>query len=88
MAKTFKNFIGGKWVAPATGDYFENRNPADTRDLIGRFPDSGAADIERRSGPPNAASSSGRALRRRPAATCSAGSAICWSRGRKQLPTR
>ena len=46
MAKTFKNFIAGKWVAPSTGEYFENRNPADTRDLIGRFPDSGAADIE------------------------------------------
>jgi aldehyde dehydrogenase (NAD+) len=41
MAKTFKNFIAGKWVAPSTGEYFENRNPADTRDLIGRFPDSG-----------------------------------------------
>src|SRR4029077_8747019 len=46
MAKTFKNCIAGTWVAPSTGEYFENRNPADTRDLIGRFPDSGAADIE------------------------------------------
>jgi acyl-CoA reductase-like NAD-dependent aldehyde dehydrogenase len=45
MAKTFKNFIAGKWVAPSTGQYFQNRNPADTTDLIGRFPDSGAADI-------------------------------------------
>ena len=46
MAKTFKNFIGGKWVAPATGRYFQNRNPADTNDLIGRFPESGKADID------------------------------------------
>ena len=46
MAKTFKNFIAGKWIAPSTGTYFENRNPADTSDVIGRFPDSGAADIE------------------------------------------
>ena len=46
MPKTFKNFIDGQWVAPTTGAYFENRNPADTRDLIGRFPDSGAADVE------------------------------------------
>jgi acyl-CoA reductase-like NAD-dependent aldehyde dehydrogenase len=46
MAKTFKNFIGGSWVAPATGQYFENRNPADTTDLVGRFPDSGSRDIE------------------------------------------
>jgi aldehyde dehydrogenase (NAD+) len=45
MAKTFKNFIGGRWVAPSTGKYFENRNPADTSDLIGRFPDSSAADV-------------------------------------------
>jgi aldehyde dehydrogenase (NAD+) len=46
MAKTFKNFIAGSWVAPTTGTWFENRNPADTRDLIGRFPDSGAADVQ------------------------------------------
>ena len=45
MAGTFKNLIAGKWVAPSTANYFENRNPADTRDLVGRFPDSGAADI-------------------------------------------
>lgn len=46
MAKTFKNFIGGAWVAPTTGTYFENRNPANTRDLIGRFPDSGPRDMD------------------------------------------
>ena len=45
--KTFKNFIAGEWVAPITGEYFENRNPADTDDLIGRFPLSGAADVDR-----------------------------------------
>jgi aldehyde dehydrogenase (NAD+) len=45
MAKTFKNFIAGKWVAPTTGRYITNRNPADTTDVIGRFPDSGPADI-------------------------------------------
>lgn len=47
MAKTFKNFIAGEWVAPSTDEYFENRNPADTRDLIGRFPDSGVTDLNR-----------------------------------------
>ena len=46
MAKTFKNFIGGEWAAPATGAYFENRNPADTSDLIGRFPDSDRRDVD------------------------------------------
>ncbi|HET9725787.1 MAG TPA: aldehyde dehydrogenase family protein, partial [Gemmatimonadales bacterium] len=46
MAKTFRNFIGGEWVAPRNGAYFDNRNPADTDDLIGRFPDSDASDLE------------------------------------------
>ena len=46
MAKTFQNFIDGAWVEPRNGSYFENRNPANSNDLIGRFPDSGAADVE------------------------------------------
>ena len=46
MTTTFQNFIGGAWVAPAAGAYFDNVNPADTRDLIWRFPRSGAADVE------------------------------------------
>jgi aldehyde dehydrogenase (NAD+) len=46
MAKTFKNFIAGEWVAPSTGRYLPNRNPADTTDLIGRFPDSAKADVD------------------------------------------
>ncbi len=45
MAKTYRNFIGGEWVEASTGRTFENRNPADTADLIGRFPDSGARDV-------------------------------------------
>ncbi|HEX7978522.1 MAG TPA: aldehyde dehydrogenase family protein [Gemmatimonadaceae bacterium] len=47
MTKTFQNFINGEWSAPASGEYFENRNPADTRDLIGRFPLSNATDVDR-----------------------------------------
>jgi acyl-CoA reductase-like NAD-dependent aldehyde dehydrogenase len=46
MAKNFRNFIAGKWVAPRNGQYFENRNPADTSDLIGCFPDSGPEDVD------------------------------------------
>jgi len=46
MTTTFKNFIGGQWVAPASGEYFDNVNPADTRDIVGRFPKSGAADVQ------------------------------------------
>jgi acyl-CoA reductase-like NAD-dependent aldehyde dehydrogenase len=45
MAKNFRNLIGGRWVAPAASHYFDNRNPADVNDLIGRFPDSGAYDL-------------------------------------------
>jgi aldehyde dehydrogenase (NAD+) len=47
MPENFKNFIGGEWVAPSTGAYFENRNPADRNDLIGCFPRSGADDAQR-----------------------------------------
>ncbi len=42
---TFKNLINGRWTAPHSRRYFENRNPANTRDLIGRFPDSDAQDV-------------------------------------------
>ncbi|HSJ62322.1 MAG TPA: aldehyde dehydrogenase family protein, partial [Gemmatimonadaceae bacterium] len=45
--KTFKNYIAGEWVEPSTGQYFENRNPADTSDAIGRFPLSGPEDVDR-----------------------------------------
>lgn len=44
--RTFRNFVAGKWTTPSTGTYFENHNPADWSDIIGRFPDSGPADIE------------------------------------------
>jgi alpha-ketoglutaric semialdehyde dehydrogenase len=45
-ATTFRNFIGGAWVGPSTDAYFENRNPADPRDLVGRFPDSDQRDVD------------------------------------------
>jgi aldehyde dehydrogenase (NAD+) len=45
--KTFQNFIGGEWVPPIGGEYLENRNPARWSDVIGRFPDSDARDVER-----------------------------------------
>ena len=44
--KTFKNFIAGKWAEPSSGEYFENRNPADWDDLIGKFPLSTAKDVD------------------------------------------
>src|SRR6188508_147842 len=44
---TYKNYIDGEWVACASGETFEDRNPADTGDLIGVFQHSGAADVDR-----------------------------------------
>ncbi|HMG95599.1 MAG TPA: aldehyde dehydrogenase family protein, partial [Gemmatimonadaceae bacterium] len=45
--KKFNNFIAGKWVGPESDDYFENRNPADRGDVIGRFPLSDRRDVDR-----------------------------------------
>ena len=47
MPENFKNFIAGEWVAPRTGAYFENRNPADWNEIIGCFPRSGPDDVAR-----------------------------------------
>jgi acyl-CoA reductase-like NAD-dependent aldehyde dehydrogenase len=44
--KTFQNFIGGEWVDAASGETFESTSPA-TGELIGRFPRSGAEDVDR-----------------------------------------
>ena len=44
--KTFKNFIGGGWVDAVSGETFESRSPA-TGEVIGRFPKSGAEDVDR-----------------------------------------
>lgn len=46
MAKRYRNFIGGEWVAPVSGQYIENRNPARWTELIGHFPRSGREDIQ------------------------------------------
>src|SRR5713101_3531231 len=42
----YKNFIDGEWVESSTGQTFENRSPADTRDLVGIFQRSGKADVD------------------------------------------
>ena len=41
---TFRLFIGGAWVESQSGRTFESRNPADTRDVVGRFQGADAAD--------------------------------------------
>jgi alpha-ketoglutaric semialdehyde dehydrogenase len=47
VAKRYGNYIGGAWKDAASGRTFDNRNPADTSELIGSFADSGAEDVER-----------------------------------------
>ena len=44
---TYYNLIDGAWVPSVSGDLFENRNPADTDDLIGLFQRSTADDAAR-----------------------------------------
>jgi acyl-CoA reductase-like NAD-dependent aldehyde dehydrogenase len=44
--KVYKNFIDGEWVDSLTGQTFENRNPADVRDVVGIFQRSGKADVD------------------------------------------
>src|SRR5713226_727731 len=46
-SKTYQNYIGGRWVPSAGGDWLENINPADTRDVVGRFPLSNEEDVDR-----------------------------------------
>lgn len=43
--QTYKNFIGGKWVATKTRRTFDNINPADTRVNLGRFQKSDKSDV-------------------------------------------
>ena len=41
---TFKNFIGGEWVAAKSGATFETHNPADTGELVATYQKSDADD--------------------------------------------
>ncbi len=42
---TYRHFIAGQWCESTSGATFESRNPADTRDVIGRFQQGTAADV-------------------------------------------
>ena len=42
---TYQNYIGGEWVKSSSGESFENFNPANTNDVVGRFPKSNAEDV-------------------------------------------
>jgi acyl-CoA reductase-like NAD-dependent aldehyde dehydrogenase len=43
--RTYRLFIAGDWVDSVSGETFESRNPADRRDVIGRFQAGTAADV-------------------------------------------
>src|SRR5712691_160808 len=43
---TYHNFIDGAWVPSISGDLFENRNPANSDDLIGVFQKSTRKDVQ------------------------------------------
>ena len=43
---SFRNYINGEWVAASSGEWLDDINPADTGDIVGRFPASTAQDAE------------------------------------------
>lgn len=45
--KTYHNYINGEWVRSSSGETFDNINPADTRDVVGRFPKSNTDDVKK-----------------------------------------
>lgn len=47
MAGITNNFIDGKWDDALSGETFENRNPADTDELVGVVVKSGKADVDK-----------------------------------------
>lgn len=46
MPSEFRMLIGGKWVTSSSGETFEDRNPANTSDLIGTFQKGNAEDVK------------------------------------------
>jgi alpha-ketoglutaric semialdehyde dehydrogenase len=46
VPKVLKNFINGEWIESSSGRAFEDRNPANTDDLVGMFPASTAEDVD------------------------------------------
>ena len=46
MSKLFKNYINGKWKASSSGKTFDNVNPANHNEVLGRFQKSNKKDVE------------------------------------------
>lgn len=43
--KQYENFIGGEWVAPKSGEYFDNVSPVDG-EVLTKIPRSNEEDVE------------------------------------------
>jgi alpha-ketoglutaric semialdehyde dehydrogenase len=46
MPATYLNYIGDKWTAAASGQTFEDINPANREEVLGIFPRSGTTDVD------------------------------------------
>ena len=46
MSKLFKNYINGKWKVSSSGETFENVNPANHNEVLGRFQKSNKKDVD------------------------------------------
>jgi aldehyde dehydrogenase (NAD+) len=44
--RDYANFIGGEWLPATTGQMFQTRNPADTRQVVAQYPASGQAEAQ------------------------------------------
>ncbi len=44
--KTYGNYIDGEWVAASSGETYETRDPANTGEIVGRYPLSTAQDVD------------------------------------------
>ena len=75
----YDNFIGGKWVAPVEGRYFDNPSPITGKTLCA-IPRSTAADIELALDAAHAAKEAWAGLPSRTAPTSSSRSPTAWSR--------
>jgi len=47
MPEKFFNYIDGEWVAAESGEWFENRNPANWNEVVGIFPKSDEREVNR-----------------------------------------
>src|SRR2546428_3540867 len=44
--RVYKNFINGEWVEASSGKAYENRNPANSNEMVGMFVSSSSEDVD------------------------------------------